>query len=95
MSEAVREAAPVMNPTNWDREQMELSFTAACPASAPRRPASRAMARWWFARMREVVRRAGDRPGGEPRPEQTALGLPVPAVRLRRPAGLRRTVLAA
>lgn len=84
-----------MNLTNPHREQMELSFTAARPACAPRRPATRAVARWWFARMREVVRLAADRPAAGPRPEQIAFNLPASAARPRRPAGLRGAALAA
>ncbi|HMO65042.1 MAG TPA: hypothetical protein PKE47_07450 [Verrucomicrobiota bacterium] len=75
-----------MNPTNCDREQMELSFNAARPACTPRRPASRAVARWWFARMREAVRHTASRTTPDPRPEQIAFPLPAPATRLRRPA---------
>ncbi|MFN0066020.1 MAG: hypothetical protein ACKVYV_00125 [Limisphaerales bacterium] len=73
-----------MNPTDLSCDQMELSFNAARPACAPRRPASRAVARWWFDRMREAVRLAAERPTPEPRPEQTAFSLPAPATRLRR-----------
>lgn len=94
LSGAVRDAAPVMNTGDLGREQMELSFNAARPACAPRRPASRAVARWWFARMREAVRLATERPAPAPRPEQTALSLPVPTHRLRR-AMDRTTVLPA
>lgn len=76
-----------MNTFDLGREQMELSFNAR-PACAPRRPASRTVARWWFARMREAVRQAAERPTRSPRPEQIAFTLPAPAHRLRRTVGL-------
>lgn len=84
-----------MNATDLSRDQMELSFNATRPACAPRRPASRAVARWWFARMREAVRLAAERPAPAPRPEQTALSLPAPAARLRRAANPHEAALAA
>lgn len=84
-----------MNTVDLGREQMELSFNAARPACAPRRPASRTVARWWFARMREAVRQAAESPARTPRPEQIAFTLSSPAHRLRRAADTRAAALTA
>jgi hypothetical protein len=77
------------------REQLELVLEARAALVAPaRRPARRTtVARWWFARMREAVRRAAAA-APAPRPEQIHFALPAAPRRLRRigeglrPAGL-------
>lgn len=56
---------------------MEIQFEEARrPCSRRHPPARRTVARWWFARMRQVVDQAWDWNAGPPaRPQQTYLTL--------------------
>ena len=61
-----------------ERQQLEISFDGTCSfRPVTHRQKRMARAHWWFSQMRLVVNRAIDwEPAGEPRPEQTYLGLP-------------------